>query len=241
MYYFFVAKYLSEHIENNKKTIDSIIENLHKDENAYIAIFISHHSKNAYVLDEITINASSLFENYKPAILSKDEISFFDKQLDIIVQEVLPSTDSTPEKERVKRLESQDAIEQTNSTEGENDIQEDDGLAIELRRSIKTVEVMGRIIKNRAGSLGRARLESIFEEAMNVHLRILASSFEAIENDEEEFIYFISNRLNKLIEDKADQRAKEGKKVRTLNSEELETLSKTIFLEYEFLFYIQFN
>ena len=33
LYYFFVAKYLSEHIKDSKEIIDSIINNLHKDEN----------------------------------------------------------------------------------------------------------------------------------------------------------------------------------------------------------------
>jgi len=51
--------------------------NLHKDENAYIAIFISHHSKNAYILDEIILNAQCLFDKYKSATLSKEELSFF--------------------------------------------------------------------------------------------------------------------------------------------------------------------
>ena len=35
LYYFFVAKYLAEHIKDTTEIIDSIISNLHKDENAY--------------------------------------------------------------------------------------------------------------------------------------------------------------------------------------------------------------
>ncbi|MCK4891609.1 MAG: toll-Interleukin receptor, partial [Candidatus Pacebacteria bacterium] len=206
LYYFFVAKYLAEHVEVNKKIIDSIINNLHKDENAYIAIFISHHSKNVYILDEIILNAYCLFDKYKPATLNKEELSFFDEQVDIIVKAVLPPTNVTPEKERAKRLKTQDVVEQINRDEKKNIVreQENDDLAIELRRSVKTVEVMGRIIKNRAGSLEKSRLEFIFEEAMKVHLRILTSFFELIKNkkEQQEIVNFISTRLNKIIEDK---------------------------------------
>jgi len=229
LYYFFVAKYLAEHSDENKGIIDSIINNLHKNENAYIAIFISHHSKNSYILDEIIRNALYLFDKYKPATLSKEELSFFDEQVDIIVKAVLPPTNTTSEKERVKRLEAQDTVEQINEDEEKNGDreEEDNGLVIELRRSVKTVEVMGRIIKNRAGSLEKRKLESIFEEAMKVHLRILTSFFEYIKNEKKQqsIVNFISNRLNKIIENNA------GKP----SQEELEKISKVIFWNMNFI------
>jgi SpoVK/Ycf46/Vps4 family AAA+-type ATPase len=229
LYYFFVAKYLAEHVEDNENIINSIINNLHKEENAYIAVFMSHHSKNAYILDKIIFNANSLFDKYKPATLSKEELNFFDGQVDIIVKAVLPSRNVTPEKERAKRLKTQDVVEQINRDEKKNIVREeekDNDLAIELRRSIKTVEVMGNIIKNRAGSLEKSRLEFIFKEAMEVHLRILTSFFEIIKNgkEEQEIINFISNRLDKIIEDKT----------RKPSQEELEKISKTIFWNMNF-------
>src|SRR5690606_7893407 len=45
IYYFFVAKYLSEHLEAKKEVVNKILSNLHKDENAYITVFIAHHTK----------------------------------------------------------------------------------------------------------------------------------------------------------------------------------------------------
>lgn len=239
LYYFFVAKYLAEHVENNRKIIDSIINNLHKDENAYIAIFISHHSKNVYILDEIILNAYSLFDKYDPTTLSKEELSFFDKQVNTIVEAVLPRTNVRPEKERAKRLKTQDAVEQINRDEKKSIVREeekDNDLAIELRRSVKTVEVMGRIIKNRAGSLEKSKLEFIFEEAMKVHLRILTSFFELIKHEEkqQEIVEFISNRLKKIVDDKAEERRKEGRKERKPSKEELEKISKSIFWNMNF-------
>jgi hypothetical protein len=215
LFYFFVAKYLAEHTKDNKAVIDNIINNLHKDKNAYITIFVSHHSKNNDILDEIILNAYCLFDKYKPASLSDEELSFFDEQVETIVNAVLPATKATPEMERNDRLASQNAVEQKNS-DVKNDvaIEENDILARELRRSIKTVEVMGHIIKNRAGSLDKSRIESIFEEAMNVHLRILTSFFEIIRQKEgqQEIIDFISNRLKIFIDNKSEERKKYCKK-----------------------------
>jgi len=239
LYYFFVAKYLAEHVEDNKKIIDYIINNLHKDENAYISIFISHHTKNDYVLDEIILNASSLFDKYKPATLSKEELSFFDKQLDNIAKAVFLTENTTAENERAKRLAIKDKEEQINSGEkGNIDREEEsyDDFEIELRRSIKTVEVMGCIVKNRAGSLGISRLEYIFEEAIKVHLRILTSFFELIknENEQQEIVKFISERLDKIIKDKKKKANKDYKRSRDLPREKIDQLSKIIFWNANF-------
>ena len=210
-YYFFVAKYLAEHNEDSrvKEEIKKIINNLHVDENAYIAIFITHHSKNIDILEEIERNALCLFDKFKPATLKKNEIKFFDEQVHVIVKAVLPPANKTPEKERTERLNYQDEIEQSQKDIGEKEaICEEDSSEIELRRAIKTVEVMGCIIKNRAGSLEKVRLEDIFMKAMNVHLRILSHFFEIIksENEQKDTVDFISEKLILLEESKGGKR-----------------------------------
>ena len=238
LYYFFVAKYIAEHIEDSKELIESILSNLHNDENAYIAIFISHHSTNVYILDEILYSSIGLFDKYSPATLRKKELSLFDEQVESIVKAVLPPTNSTAEIERAKRLEDQDAEEQTNQDEARklgNDT--DDELAVEMRRSIKTVEVMGSIIKNHAGSLEKSRLEYIFEEAMKVHLRILTSFIELIkdENEQKEIVDIIANNLFAIIKDKERKDKENNVTPRPLSRDKLENLSKGIFWNMNFL------
>jgi len=237
LYYFFVAKYLSENIEDNEKTINDIISNLHKDENAYISIFISHHSKNDKILDELILNAFCLFDKYKPATFSIKELNFFDKQANIIIQASLPSPKEAPEKIRSKRLSAQKEYEENNvHSKNEPPPENYNDLAKELRRSIKTVEVIGSIIKNRAGSLNKESLKSMFEEAMNVHLRILTSFFELIktEEEQEEVIAFISSRLKIVIDKNAKERRSKGQKERDVSNDKLKKLSKTIFWNLNF-------
>ena len=96
--------------------------------------------------------------------MTKGEIRFFDEKAHIIVEAVLPPANISPEKKRMEKLNIQDDLEQS-----QEDIDEEDSIVKELRRAIKTVEVMGCIIKNRAGSLEKVRLEDIFVEAMKVH------------------------------------------------------------------------
>lgn len=219
IYYFFVGKYFAEHIETKKSDIDKIIGNLHINENAYISIFISHHSNSNYLLDEILLNSMSLFDKYTPACLSKSQTSFFDEKLEKIIKLTLPSSNLTPESQRKNQLRKADIDEEKKELNNENTI--NDEFSIDLRRSIKTVEVMGRIIKNRAGSMNKEKLSEIFREGMNVHLRILGSFFDLIktENNQNEIIKFISNKLNEIIKNKKNE----------IDNRELEKIAMTIF------------
>lgn len=232
IYFFFVAKFLSEHIESNKKTIEHILSNLHKDENAYIAIFIAHHTKSDYLLDELLLNAEMLFEKYTPATLSTEELSFFDKHEDKMIQAILPSYQHDPDAERKKLLIEKSEIEDKkeealDSPPADTDAKSSE-LLKDLRLSIKTVEVMGLIIKNRSGSLSLDRLEYIFEQGLKVHLRILMSFIEIIkeEGTEQAVVNLLKERINQFIEEHADDK--------DLSLDRLEKLVKAIYWNINF-------
>lgn len=224
LYYFFAAKYIAEHLEDNKKEIEKIMNNLHVNENAYIAVFMVHHSKNENILNDINLNALCLFDKYKEATLTKDEVKFFDEEIDGIIKAALPPDSVTPEIERRGRLKIEDNREQSQKDQKQKDGDLDDSLGKELRRAIRTVEVMGCIIKNRAGSLEKPKLEEIFEAGMKVNLRILSSFFAIIKDKEGQstIITFISDRLKKITE---ENEIKDKK----LGEEELEKIARKIF------------
>ena len=234
IYYFFVAKYLSEHLDSKKEIINKILANLHKDENAYITIFISHHTKSNTILDELLLNAEILFEKFQPATLNKEELAFFDKHQDKVIKAIMPSFNHNSDIERGKMLELKAESEENNKnetiTKNENEEIEDDEFARNLRLSIKTVEVMGSIIKNRSGSLDKQKLEYIFEQGYNVHMRILKSFIELINNEkaENEIIEFITERLKLLIKEKEETENK------VMKIEKIEKIAKEIYWNINF-------
>lgn len=233
IYYFFVAKYLADHLESKKETINKILSNLHKDENAYITVFIAHHTKSNYLLDELLLNAEILFEKYSPATLDTEELSFFDNHEDEIVKAILPSFGHNSVEERKKMLEEKSRQEEARKDANENvDNNLDEAsneLVTNLRLSIKTVEVMGLIIKNRSGSLDKQRLEYIYEQGMKVHLRIIKSFIDLIreEKAEQEFIDFLTERINKAIEEKEEEN-------KELSIEKIEKLVRKIYWNLNF-------
>lgn len=232
LYYFFVAKYFSDNIEKEKNNISNIIKNLHKKENAYISIFISHHSRNDYFLDEIWLNAAFLFDGNRPATLNRNEMEFFDKQEKLIIKAVVTKDNGNPERARNERLKYHDIIEEKNNKEEERYDDIDDNLIINIRKSVKTVEVMGCIIKNRAGSLQKERIESFLKEAIKVHLRILSSFFDIIKDDKNQIE--IVDFVNKKISDLQRERTEEGRTEKRLTEEEIEAISKKFFWNLNF-------
>ncbi len=234
IYYFFVAKYLSEHIEEKKDIINHILSHLHKDENAYITVFIAHHTKSNYLLDELLLNAEILFEKYQPATLDKDELSFFDKHEDKIIKAILPSFEHNVADERKKLLVEKSEIEdekrENNTSQSDNAFDHaSNEFVSNLRLSIKTVEVMGLIIKNRSGSLDKSRLEYIYEQGLKVHLRILKSFIDLIkdENAEKDIISFLRERINQVIKEQEEEN-------KELNIEKIEKLARTIYWNVNF-------
>ena len=231
IYYFFVAKFLAEHLEVKKENINRILSNLHMDENAYITVFITHHTKSNYLLEELLLNAEILFEKHLPATLDTEEVSFFDKHEDEIVKAILPSFGHNSIDERKKILEEKSRQEEARkdvNEEVDNNLDEESNeLVTNLRRSIKTVEVMGLIIKNRSGSLDKQKIEYIYEQGMKVHLRIVKSFINLIreEKAEKEFIDFLTERINKAIEEKENKQ---------LSIDKIEKLVRKIYWNLNF-------
>lgn len=202
LYYFFVGKYFSEHFDerfagNNTaiQEVYNILDNLHKNENAYITIFLVHHSKDQNLILEIAKRADEMFKDFLPATLDKEELEFF--RPNIVKRQQIGEGKHDVVEERRKQLEVQDKIEETEQQKDDDlDDEDDNGLSAQLRRSIKTVEVIGCIMRNRAGS-SRVMLEGLFEKGSNVHLRIISSFFDLVKRmiKKENYYDFIQKRV----------------------------------------------
>ncbi len=219
LFHYFVGKYLADNLDEHKQTVDVVLANLHKNENAYIAIFISHHSKDQYVLDEIWLNANCLFEKHLPATLNKEEVAFMDEKVKEFLDRAVLAIDNKPEKERRRKLESQDIAEKEETKKSKLPVEQQEDheneLVREIRRSIKTAEVMGHIIKNRIGSLPKNKVKDIFESAMNIYFRLLSSYFKIIRNEDaqEAFIGYLQKKLDYFPEkERIRHRTKEEKR-----------------------------
>ncbi|MCL2115340.1 MAG: TIR domain-containing protein [Methanobrevibacter sp.] len=225
-YFFFVAKYLADNIQKKEiqDIIEKMMENLHVTEYAYITIFLSHHTKNDIVLNTIKKVSRELFKNYEPATLKKSELAFIDKEIDDLIDITL-SSKPNPKAERKRRNKAYDEIELSKEKDDYDD-NEDNPLGKEMRRAVKTVEVMGAILKNRKGSLELEDMEYLFREGTNIHLRILSSFFDAIK-EKDHMITSLSRTLKRNIN-------KEGGE-ENLTDEKIRKLAEVVLLTTSFL------
>lgn len=192
LYYFFAGKFFAEESDERfKDDIEEITNNLHLDENAYIAIFIAHHTKKGILPEKLLELCDNFFKQESPASLTKEDVVFFDKQ----ASRILPSHFDVGKSEENRQKDLARKSEQENRPIEEPS----DTLAIDLRRSFKTVEVLGQIIKNRAGSLPKMELMQLYDKAMNVMLRLLSNFLNLIkpEKNQDEIISYIKDCIEK--------------------------------------------
>jgi energy-coupling factor transporter ATP-binding protein EcfA2 len=213
IYYYFVAKYISQKMDTTtvKEQIAELMSNIHMKDNANIIIFVTHHSNNKVLLDDITLSAMSTFDKFPEATLSGIEKNFIKALSDNLEISKLPDSTHNINKERDANLEHSDKLAPL--IERIEDAQENnhDPLFIEIRKSAKSMEIIGQILKNQYGSLKKPQLEELFEEGQNVGLRLLKSFIDVMINDREGIDKFIQRRIKEVLEEKGKTLSKEEK------------------------------
>ncbi len=201
-YYFFVAKYLSDNLENPeiKNEIVAITERLYCSEFANILIFLVHHSKNKDIIDRITQEAKKLFYEEVPYTLSREEMVRINNW---ITEEItLSIVDSNPSDNRKKALERRDRFEEEKREKIDKKVDDDEQYSLDLfgkiDLSFKLIEVLGQIANNYYGSLDGEKKADILEEIYSLGFRGLRALFEDIE----EYLEAIQKEIDNLIEKK---------------------------------------
>lgn len=187
IYYFYVAKYLSDNMEKRgkgdeiQKQIDHLIKRLYRTEFANIIIFLIHHSKTRAenIIDKIMDEAKEVFKDTLPATLSKEELKIINELVTEEIQVVIE--DKNPHEHRKETLEIKDKIQEIdNRQSNENsipkyneDIKELDVFG-KVNLSIKLMEILGQIAKNYYGSLSKQDKNDLLSEVCNLGLRNLS-------------------------------------------------------------------
>jgi hypothetical protein len=154
VFYFFAARYLANNIttENIRKRIIEMSKRVYKVEFANIIMFLTHLSKDPFILEQILTNAKSLFSDVVPMTLETD-IEVINSLSDDIPQLILEQKDVR--KVRESHLEILDAVEMYETRDGKDipdDFNIEDDAAAKsldivnaLNLSIKTIEIIGQV------------------------------------------------------------------------------------------------
>lgn len=197
IYYFFVAKKIAESYTKNTADFDRCIQNLidkiYKEDMANILIFITHHTRDEWILDKIRFTLSNLYSSQKPASLDKEQLSFMREFIIQIPDLVIEQREIKKERDRYNQK--LDKYEMDNSERNYEHESEARDIFKNINQVFKGIEILGQIINNRYASLKKAELRNLAEDGILCGLRFLEYFIEMTDVGKNEIIRVISNHL----------------------------------------------
>lgn len=200
IYYFLIARKLAELInkEEGKNAIKYLCANLHKEKNANILIFIAHHTKDDFLIQEATFTAMMPFENIAPITLERHG-HFYDMIKDIVreISSDIIEGSSNPIESRNEMLESKDKNEKKIQKQKE-EIEDNEGFnefMAPFFQSFRALDIVGQIIKNRKGSITTNQLIEMIVELYNTAFRTISFFGKTLLETKTDFIDSLSDKV----------------------------------------------
>lgn len=191
VYYFFVARYLAINISDEaiRHKIELLCQRVHRDEFASVVMFLTHLSKDQFVLNQLLKNSKELFKDYSPLKL-EDDVDFINDMIKQLPEQVYKPIDvETIKQEELKEEEVLD--EQEKQFDALNDVYEYDieedisslDILSTMIKAIKTIEIVGQVTKKYWGELKAKQKYELAEETYMLGLRTLGYHFSLVGND----------------------------------------------------------
>ena len=215
--YYFTSKFLSDHIgfTETKENISRLINTLHKAENANILMFLTHHSKDPFLIEQLLKQAKEIFRKVQPCKL-EDDIKKINELGEKIPELVFENRSVDEYRAAENHLKDQHTVTANDCEIIENGNEID--IVAQLNMAFKSIEIVGQILKNNYGKIENSSIESLLEETILLGLRALNIFFKIIEDNSE----FVVNQVNSVITEIEKTR---GKKLD--NPKKIEDLSRS--------------
>lgn len=195
IYYFFAGKKIAESYSSSeeiKAEVKVLLDNLHREDFANILIFITHHTKDSWVLHEIQNVLHGLFDSYSVASLEKSQLEFMSDFMKKIPELVLEQREVQEERDR--HNEELDRMERQNEPE----LDEAPDFLSNINKAFKGMEIAGQVIRNRHATLTRDSLADLAECGVNSGLRFLKHFIEISDSAKNEIVRLISSQLKEF-------------------------------------------
>lgn len=173
IYYFFVGKKIAENYTSSQiieEKTAHLLKNLHREDFANILIFITHHTKDSWILESIKEQLNNLFSDHDTADLRKEDLSFMSSFIQKIPKLVIEQRNIN--KERDNRNTQLDKSDQ-NQTD-EEDYEKNLEIVSNVNKTFKGVEICGQIIRNRHATILKDELTTLAENGIDTGLRFLS-------------------------------------------------------------------
>ncbi len=192
IYYFLVAKFMAGNIHSTEGQADimNLCENIHDEQKANILIFIAHHIKAPQFIEATQLALITALSQQKPVTLDRDDdyYKLVNALCESLKKEIVaPNVKIDPEKEREKMLKQRDEQENRLSKEKVNPNEVSEEMR-NMNKSLRSIEVVGQIVKNRQGSLPKKNIRELVREMYETAFRTISYFGSIIESDRTQLI-----------------------------------------------------
>lgn len=213
IFYFLVAKHIAGIIQEKegKNIINALFENLDREENANILVFITHHTKNNEFIEESVLRTMEPFEKVEPITLKKDcnYYSLISGLAENVTKEILKA-DINPDERRKENLRDIDKNNKIISTG--NEIDESFKPYV---KAVRSIDIVSQIIKNRIGYLTKDKIATYVEEIYLAGFRMIGAIGETYKKAKDEI-------LDNIVESILNEREKKAKHRKYLLSKSMD-------------------
>ncbi len=205
VYYFFVAKYIANEIANRqeiKELVTKMCYRVFRDEYASIIMFVTHLSKDNFIISELIKIANSLFPEANVAQL-QDDINEINELVESIPEQVLEivnvddqRNEELQEEEEYEKLEKELEEEKTNYDKFslDDDISSIDFFA-RISRALKTIDILGQVAKKHWGELDGEQKLSLVTTTYDVGLKTLDFYLQLLQRNSKDIVEHISQLI----------------------------------------------
>ena len=169
VYYFFLGNFFARNYQEQKSTLEQIAEKSYLRDNRYILIFTIHHANDDYLIDTILLHTMIAMEHRSVAKLTAEETKPLLSALAEIPRKIISKR--SVEEERKSERERRERADAVESVAHEKEYEDED--IDSLYKSLKNMEILGQIIKNKYGSLPKDKLQEIVTTIADAGLRIV--------------------------------------------------------------------
>ena len=196
--YFFVAKYLALHSEQNaiRTLIKHLCRHLYLRENANIVLFLTHHMQSDWVIKEIADLLSAILGDI-PILNLEEDAEILNTWVSDKAK-ILVDTTNVVENNREARKSEDDAakLPEPMPDREVSSIQDLDQV-MQLNLLFKTSEILGQVLKGRYGSLSKAFKLDLVKQLFDAPLRGVNYFMSLVNSAPEALLIEITSRLRR--------------------------------------------
>ena len=203
IFYYFIASSLRDEISEpyTREIIAKLSKSLYEDLSANILLFLTHLTKDPFIVGQMISASATVFPNIIPATLNKG-MGILSGQDDKSTDTFQDEDVRTSRKERKRLLDmknntSDDSVVDDESDDSTSLVATDENLALTEEQekymasigvAMKTLQILGQLLKNYVGTMDKTTKNQLVNECIGIGLRTLGSVLESFEPNKEFFV-----------------------------------------------------